>query len=174
MPKPRPEDPLDTLGDVYEKLYENIVKDLRESKEKTTEAFHKIIDEARDKAVELGELSSDDATRLADYLRRDLSEAINSISETGRELKDWLGFETALLETEILDRLLDIADPTTVELFKLKLESQSTPAWHTGEITGPGTLVCDNCGEKIHFYRAGKIPPCPKCHETSFHREISL
>lgn len=174
MTKQKPEDPLDTLGDVYEKLYENIVKELQESKEKTAEVFHKIIDTARDKAVELGEISSDDASKLADYLRRDLGDAINSVSETGRELKDWLGFETTLLETEILDRLLDVADPTIVEWTKLKLESQPAPAWHTGEITGPGTLVCDNCGEKVHFYRAGKIPPCPKCHETSFHREIEV
>ncbi len=174
MTKKPTDDPLDALGEVYEKLYENIVKGIRNAEEKSTAALHKIIEDARDTAVELGEVSKEEAEKLGDYLKRDLSDVIEHASKTGGELKDWLGFETTLLETEILDKLLDVADPTTVELFKLKLESRPTPTYHTGEITGPGTLTCDKCGEKIHFYRAGKIPPCPKCHETLFHREIEV
>ena len=51
---------------------------------------------------------------------------------------------------------------------KMELARRITP--HTGEVTGAGTLVCDKCGEKLHFHKAGKIPPCPKCHATQFHR----
>ena len=28
----------------------------------------------------------------------------------------------------------------------------------TGEITGAGTQICDQCGEILQFYKAGKIP----------------
>ncbi len=51
---------------------------------------------------------------------------------------------------------------------KNELDKRAHP--HTGEIIGAGTLVCDQCGEKLHFHKAGKIPPCPKCHGTTFHR----
>lgn len=174
MKKPQNQDPFDVLAQVYEKLFESIVKNFHNAEEKSGALLHKLIDEAKEDAVKLEKISREDAEKLSDYLRRDLSDATGYLSETGGELRDWLGFETALLETEILDQLLNMADPTTVELFKLKLDAQQTPAYHTGEITGPGTLVCDQCGEKLHFYKAGKIPPCPKCHATSFHRKIEV
>ena len=107
---------------------------------------------------------------MSAYIKRDLSDAADHLSETGRELKDWLGFETTLLESSIFDLLLKAADKTTLELLKMKEDAQQASIYHTGEITGPGTLVCDQCGEKLHFRKAGKIPPCPKCHATTFHR----
>jgi hypothetical protein len=174
MKKPQNQGPIDVLAQIYEKLFESVVKNFHNKEEKSGALLHKLIDEAKEDAVKLEEISREDAEKLSDYLRRDLSDAASYLSETGGELRDWLGFETVLLETEILDQLLNTADPTTVELFKLKLDAQQTPAYHTGEITGPGTLVCDQCGEKLHFYKAGKIPPCPKCHATSFHRKIEV
>ena len=38
----------------------------------------------------------------------------------------------------------------------------------TGEVTGPGTLTCVACGSQMRFRDSGRIPPCPKCHATSF------
>ena len=99
-----------------------------------------------------------------------MGEAIAYLSETGNELKDWLGFETALLESGIFDFLLKAADTTTVKLAEFKEQVRAAASFHTGEITGPGTLTCDNCGEKLHFYKTGKVPPCPKCRGTGFHR----
>jgi len=112
------------------------------------------------------------AIKLVQWLKRDLQDAINYLSETGHEIKDWLGFETSLLENELFYMFLDVADKTTVELQQFK-ENAGHPEYHTGEISGPGTLACDECGEKLHFYKAGKIPPCPKCHATVFHRSTS-
>jgi hypothetical protein len=172
MKKSKQEDPFDILSEAYEKMYERAVEDLHKVKEKTGPLLHKAIDEAKDKAVELEEVSREDATKLADYLKRDINDALYYLSQTGREIKNWLGFETTLLEFEFLDMLLDIADKTTVELQQFK-ENAAHPEYHTGEITGPGTLSCNKCGEKLHFYKAGKIPPCPKCHATVFHRSTS-
>lgn len=166
------EDPFDVLAKAYEKMFESAAKGIHDAENKSGELLHELIDKAKDEAIELKEISREDAEKLSTYVKRDLSEAASYMSETGQGLKDWLGFETALLETEFVDQLLKLADPTKVELFKLKLGTQQSPAYHTGEITGPGTLLCDQCGEKLHYYRAGKIPPCPKCHATNFHRNI--
>ena len=170
MTKPTHNDPIDALGAAYEMMYERAAENLYSTEKKSAQLLHKLIDEARDKAVELKELSEDDAAKLADWLKRDLDDTVNYLSETGLELKDWLGFETALLESTMLDLMLKAADKTTVELLTMKDYARQPHAYHTGEITGPGTLVCDQCGEKLHFHRAGKIPPCPKCHATTFHR----
>ena len=170
MKQPSPHDPIDILGEVYEKMFERIVEDFHKAEKKTDTLLHTLIDEARDKAVELGEVSKEEAEKLAVYLKRDMTHALHYLAETGHELNDWLGFETALYEYAIFDLLLSAADKTTFELLSMKENLQQTAVYRTGEITGPGTLICDQCGEKLHFQKAGKIPPCPKCHATTFHR----
>ncbi len=170
MKKPSHHDPIDILGEVYEKMFERVAENFHKAEKKTDALLHKLIDEARDKAVELGEVSREEAEKISTYLKRDLTDAVHYLSETGHELKDWLGFETILVESAILDLLLTAADNTTVELLTMKESMQQASVYRTGEITGPGTLICDQCAEKLHFHKAGKIPPCPKCHATTFHR----
>ncbi len=164
-------DPIDVLGEVYESMYEDVAKDFHQAEHKSRPLLHALIDDAQAKAIKLEKVSETDAVRLGDWLKRDLDDAVNYLAETDYELKDWLGFETTFLKDEFLDALLKTADKTTVALLALK-EKASHSVYHTGEVVGPGTLVCDNCGEKIHFHRAGKIPPCPKCHATDFHRNF--
>ena len=166
------DDPFDVLARAYETMFESAAKGLHNAEQKSADLLHELIDKAKEEVVEVGEVSREDAEKLSTYVKRDLGGAARHMSVSGKELKDWLGFETTLLEVEFVDQLLKLADPTRVELFKLKLDAQPTPPYHTGEITGPGTLICDECGENLHFYRAGKIPPCPKCHATNFHRNF--
>jgi len=172
MKDPLHNSPIDALGAVYEKMYEHTVDNFHKVENKTEQLAHKLLDEAKDKAIKLEKLSQKEAEDLTRYLKRDLNDTATYLSKTGHELKDWLGFETALLENEFLDLLLKVADETTVKLLQLKDGAQSTSNYHSGEITGPGTLVCDQCDEKIYFYKAQKIPPCPKCKATTFHRNF--
>ena len=167
----RPNDPLDILGVAYETMLERSATEFRKLEKKTGPALHSLIDKAKAKAVELGELTEDEAAHLAEYLKRDLSDASFYISEHGRELKDWLGFEDSLIAAELLDVFLQAANPSTVDMNELKLELAAQSIYKTGEITGPGALVCDECDEVLHFHKAGRIPPCPKCHKSSFHRQ---
>lgn len=171
MTKPTHTDPLDALGAVYEKMYERVAENLHEAKEHSGPLLHKLIDEARDKAVRLEEVAEDDAHKISEWLKRDLDDAISHMSETNEKFKDWLGFETTLIESALIYYLLETADKTTVELLKLKHDAERPYIYRTGEVTGPGTLVCDQCGEHIHFHKAGHIPPCPKCHAVSYHRK---
>lgn len=41
----------------------------------------------------------------------------------------------------------------------------------TGEKPGKGTYTCDKCGTTVHLDdRTDTLPPCPKCHKTSFRK----
>ena len=171
MKDPHHQDPIDLLGEVYEKMYESTADNLHKAEEKSGPALHKLIDEAKDEAVKLKKVSAEDGEKLAEWLKRDMDDTIHYLKDSGHELKDWLGFETTLLETGFLDLMLKAADKTTLELMELKERIEKASTYHTGEITGPGTLICDQCGEKLHFHKTGKIPPCPKCHATTFHRK---
>ena len=172
MKTKRDHDPIDILADAYEKMFERAAEHFRNAEEKTGELLHSLIDEARETAVELKEISREDAEKLAAWLKRDLDEATGYLSETGHDLRDWLGFETTLVESGIVDLLLKAADKTTLQLLRIKEEARRASTYHTGEITAPGTLVCEQCGEKLHFHKTGRIPPCPKCHATNFKRNV--
>ncbi len=170
MKDPLHHDPIDILGEVYEKMYESVADNFHKAEEKSGPILHKLVDEAKEEAIKLKEVSEENGEKLAKWLKRDLDDAVNYMAETGHELKDWLGFETSLLESGFIDLLLRAADKTTLKLMQMKEAAEQASTYHTGEITGPGTLVCDKCGEKLHFYKAGKVPPCPKCHATVYHR----
>ena len=173
MKDPLHHDPIDALGEAYEKLYEYVAKNLHDAENKTEPLFHTLLQEIKDKAGELKELSQNDAEKIADWVKRDMLDLANYFHETEHGLKDWLGFETTLIENEFLDLLLKSADQTTAKLLQLKVKTYLASAYHTGEIVGPGTLSCDHCYERLHFYSAGKMPPCPKCQATNFHRYVS-
>ena len=170
MKDPVHHDPVEVIGEAYELMLERAMADYRKAKEKAGPALHEFIDKARDTAVELGELTGEEAEKLASYLKRDLTDAAGHLAEVSDELKEWLGFEAQLVKAEVFDLFLQAADHTTLELRKLKQQAEQALHYRTGEITGPGTLICEQCGEKLHFHKPGHIPPCPKCHATQFRR----
>lgn len=173
MKQPSHHDPIDILGEAYEKMYERTTENLHKAREKGGQILHDIIHQAKDKAIALEELTEEDAAKVAGWLKRDMSDFIDSLADGENEIKHWLGFETSLLETAFFDLLLQTADKTTIELNALKESARLASTYHTGEITGPGTLLCDKCGAALHFHKTGKIPPCPKCHATTYHRQSS-
>ncbi|HEC17362.1 MAG TPA: hypothetical protein ENI99_12440 [Sedimenticola sp.] len=164
---PPPRDPVDAIGKAYELLLEKALEEAHKLEEKSGPALHRMIDKVRTKTAELEELTKEEAEKLPDYLKRDLIDAARYIEETQEDFKTWFGFEVELVEERLRELFTQAADQTTVELLKLKEQASE---YHTGEITGPGTLCCTDCGELLHFHRPGHIPPCPKCHGTIFER----
>jgi hypothetical protein len=128
------------------------------------------IDAAMEKATELGELSREEAEQVADYVRRDLHDAADFISESGSELGDWLRFDLEVVERSLAEMFAQMVDHTKLELDNLEQRANAIGEWHTGEIVGIGTLECKGCGELLHFHHTGHIPPCPKCRGTTYRR----
>jgi predicted Zn-ribbon and HTH transcriptional regulator len=85
-------------------------------------------------------------------------------------LEGWLGYDVALIKREFRELFSEAADQTTIELNQLKQQAENA-GYHSGELVGLGTLVCDQCGEKLRFYKPSHIPACPKCNSTHFHRQ---
>lgn len=114
----------------------------------------------------------DEAIRLEQSIKRDLLDAAQHMNETGKELKDWLGFDLILIKNELWQKFTEATDKTTLALLKLKYIAENAE-YHTGEIIGLGTLICDKCKSPLHFHKPGHIPPCGKCCGTCFHRQRS-
>ena len=169
MKKPTAKFPTEGLGEAYEKLLLLSMKEAREIKQVTAPVLHKIIDTSSEKLSELNELTREEAETISEYLKRDLKEAAEYMTKNGEEFKKWLAIDIELVENYLYDMFKEAADKTTIELAQLKDDADSAE-YHTGQITGPGVLVCDKCGENLHFKKPGHIPPCAKCNETKFHR----
>ncbi len=157
----------------YDRMLERTREFLSEAGEELKPKLQHALDAAVEKTTELGELTREEAEKVAEYLKRDLQSAGEYLaSDKARELADWFRFDIQLVEDRILDALSLLVDPTKVEL-ALLAERARLAEWHTGEITGPGTLVCSNCGKELHFHKTGRIPPCPQCTKTLFRRELA-
>jgi hypothetical protein len=132
--------------------------------------IHHYIQVAKDKAVELEELSREEAEKISDYLRRDLEDAAGYLARTGKELGDWMRFDLQLVEDRFLDMFGMMVDHTRLELDRLARQAHDAEFWRTGEVAGPGALRCAACGKEMHFHKTGHIPPCPACKGTQFRR----
>jgi hypothetical protein len=154
----------------YEKMLERSKAILAEAGHTIAPKVDHAIETAKEKAADLGELTLGEADKIAEYLKRDLQDAAEFLAEDKNELRDWLRLDVELVENRILDALSMLVDQTKVDLADFAEQAQRFGEWHTGEITGPGTLVCKECGEVLHFHKTGHIPPCPKCHATAYRR----
>jgi len=162
------------LVHAYNVMMARVKTAIEETEKGTIPAVSELVAKAQKKAVELEELSGEEAIKIGDYLKRDLDAAADYLaSEETQELIDWLKFDIELIEERMLEAFLSVADQTKVELLALEERAAHADEYHTGEITGPGTLVCAACDKHIHFHQTGHIPPCPKCHATVYKRSQS-
>ncbi len=157
------------MARAYDQMMEQAKKALEHAREGHIPSLQELLDAARDKTVELGELTMEEAQKVSDYLKRDLEDAAKNWQENQQQLSEWLRFDMELVEDRLRDMFAMMVDHTqqTLEQFA---EQANAVGWHTGEIVGPGTLICEHCGEELHFHKTGHIPPCPKCHQTVFRR----
>lgn len=155
----------------YRKLLETARHLIEETGEKTAPVVEKAIQQAEEKLSSAGEYTREEMTRLGEYLRRDLHDAADYMERTGREYSDWLKLDILKIETSLAESFLRVADRTRTELAQWAMQSEFH-TWHSGEVAGPGTLQCKDCGELLHFHDAGHVPPCPKCHGTQFRRVV--
>ena len=164
-------DPIDRMADAYERMLERVDEMLEHAEKSTLPSVRKALDTAREKAVELNELTREEAEKLAGYVERDMKDAAHFLHETGEEFRHWWRFDLKLIEQRMLDMFANVADRTRLELEQFANHARQASLYHTGEVTGPGTLACSECGKELHFHKAGRIPPCSQCRGTRFHRQ---
>lgn len=166
-------DPIDRMVDAYENMLERVDNLLSRAEESTIPTLKHAIEHAKEKAVELNELTHEEAEKISTYLERDMHDAAHYLSETGEEFREWFRFDLQLIEKRLFEMFAGVADKTCVELSQLAQQAREASFYHSGEITGPGTLICVECGKVIQFHKTGHIPPCSACSATMFKRSQS-
>ena len=166
------QDPLDRLVAAYETMLERVNSAVEKAEQTTIPALKKNIEHAREKAIEVGELTREEAEKIGTYLERDMKDAGEFLAKTGEEFGTWFRFDLELIENRLLESFVNVADKTKVELEALAERARQATLYHTGEVTGPGALVCTSCGKEIHFHKTGHIPPCAGCRGTEYRRSV--
>jgi len=167
--KERP-DTVDKLVDAYERMLKRTHDAIEQAEKETVPAFRELLHKTRDGMVELGELTREEANKVAGYVERDIKDAAQYIADTGEDIKSWWRFDLDMIEQRMLDAFSRVADQTSIQLRNWAEQARQASVYYSGEVTGPGTLVCASCGADLHMHKTGRIPPCPKCHGTEFKR----
>ncbi len=165
-------DPVDRMVAAYESMLERVHEAADSAEKKTVPWLREALADAREKAVELQELTREEADRVSRYVERDLHEAAGFLADTGQELRDWLSFDWQLMQNRMLDMFAGMADQTSQTLRDLADQAREASLYHSGEVTAPGVLKCTECGEELTFDKTDRIPECPKCGATRFQRKV--
>ncbi|MDO9213275.1 MAG: zinc ribbon-containing protein [Methylococcales bacterium] len=153
------------------KAYSEFMQHLHEAMEDTLHSFSEAVEISKEKTSQTNELTDEELDKVSSYVQRDIEHAAQGLEHKADNdsLSEWFKFDVELIEKFILDAFLSLADKTRIELEKIK-QLATKHTYHSGDITFPGTFICDECGKEIAFKTPSEIPECPKCHATTFIR----
>lgn len=170
MVPPDKPNPLDRLLEAYAVMLERANEVIDKAEEQARPAFENAVERAQQTAHELGELTREEARLIADYVKRDVRDVGQHLAASRQELSEWFRFDVQQVESRLWEAFAAAADRTSLEWMRLAGMARKRVTYRAGEITGPGTLSCDACGEVVNFDRPSEIPPCPRCRADVFHR----
>ena len=82
----------DKLIHAYDQMMERIHSMVEHAENQTLPNLEEQLKKAQEKAVELGELTRDEAEKVASYLKRDLDDVSVYLRDTQAEFSEWLSF----------------------------------------------------------------------------------
>jgi len=158
---------VETYNHILESLYniKNSVEDA--SREDLAMKF----EYAKSKLHDFENITKEEIDLITEYLHKDLSAATEHLSKTSSNIKNWIKKDIELTEDKLLHMFVNVVDQSRVELQQIE---NSLHKWHSGEVTGIGTLECKNCGEQISFTETQVINNCPKCDNDVFQKSFDF
>jgi rubrerythrin len=159
------------IKDNFIQAYNNLMRHLHETLGDANYSIADALEIAKGKTSDTAGLTDAEIDQVSSYVTRDLNHAAGSLT-AGNEnsLSEWLKIDIDLIENFALDAFMDLTDKTRLELALLEQKAKNYHPYHSGEITGPGTFMCEECGKEIAFKSTSQIPNCPNCNASSFIR----
>jgi len=158
------------LKDAYDWMLNFAKVVTHETEDNLSIKLHYLMDKIKNQAYTLEEFSREEIDKVADYLQRDIHDAAEYLSEEGRELQDWLKFDVELIEDRLLELLSSAINTTNIELDNLNETAQRENLCYKGEVTSPGSFLCDACGYSFSSFGIQELPACPECGGDVFKR----
>ncbi len=163
----------DKLVAAFDHMVENVSEAVHNAEEALAPTIDEMVHNAQVLARELFALTQEEAEGLGDTLKRDLHKANKTMNQQGKELKDWLSFDLALVEDRFIDLVARAADKAWLDFHEFEYEDHQASLYRSGEVCNAGTFSCCNCDEAINLPATGQIPRCPACDHDIFYRVVS-
>lgn len=152
----------------FEKLAARARELFEQSVEKSRASLENALETAKKEMVTAGTFTAEKGEQLRKFLMRDLALAQDELESTVRSASQ--GLDPERIGYGALGLMQSLA-ASAGEVFSDMAESlKAHRTYRTGEICGPGTLTCDNCGNRLTMSQTGHVPPCAKCKHTGFSR----
>lgn len=149
---------------IYEKIISRTEELLGSGRKSLDEALKK----AGDEISSAGTFTREKAEKISTYVKRDLQHAIDSAGKGKNTVKEAVDPQRIAVGAQsFFSKILFNTAETLGDWAK---KSEQSLEFKTGEVTSPGTLTCKECSEDIHIRKTGKIPPCPRCHNTIYRK----
>ena len=149
-------------------FYRELVTTLTERLRNGERDIDALVEQARARVIQTGELTRTDVDELIRAVRRDLEEFAMSYSESQDDEEDSVFLR--VIKESIWQELADITDKTQLEWREVFQDLNHHGVYHSGEVVGLGNLVCEKCHFHLAVYTPDVLPLCPKCGHDQFQR----
>lgn len=167
--------PANHLISAYNQMMQ-VMRDAFEKAEPSDMSLQTALDLAKYQAVHIGRVTSEEAYEIGEYIKRDINDAAEFMMDSSAEFYDWLMLDIEIIERKVMELFLSVADHTRTELEQFQLQGSAlthpAPIYRSGEITGPGTLICESCGKAKPFLSSDEITNCTHCSHERFIRRL--
>lgn len=148
--------------------YRELVVSLSERLRNGERDIDLLVEQARQRVLQAGELTRTEADELIRAVRRDLEEFAMSYEESLEEESDSVFMR--VIKESLWQELADITDKTQLEWREVFQDLSHHGVYHSGEVVGLGNLVCEKCHFHLAVYTPDVLPLCPKCGHDQFQR----
>ena len=149
-------------------FYRELVTTLTERLRNGERDIDALVEQARARVIQTGELTRTEVDELIRAVRRDLEEFAMSYSESQDDEEDSVFLR--VIKESIWQELADITDKTQLEWREVLQDLNHHGVYHSGEVVGWGNLVCEKCHFHLAVYTPDVLPLCPKCGHDQFQR----
>lgn len=152
----------------FEKLANRARELFEESADKSRASLEAALETAKKEMVAAEAFTAEKGEQLRKFVTRDLALTRDELESAVHGAAQGLSPER--IGYGVLGLLQSLAASTGEVFSDMANSIKSHLTYRTGEICGPGTLTCDNCGGRLTMSKAGHVPPCAKCKGTEFSR----
>ncbi|WP_447528541.1 MULTISPECIES: zinc ribbon-containing protein [unclassified Vreelandella] len=156
------------LREGYERLLERM-KD--GTGELTWTNLQRDLDDAVAFEAEFEEYTKDELALLRAWVERDLRDMRHYMSDTGKQVAQWLGIDVDGVSRRVVESLLSIADRSVVERERFEDDLEAARAdYCEGELAAPGLMACVHCDAQVMLSGVARLEPCHECGHRYFYR----